>query len=723
MKYCTRMQQPYNTSGAICLLVFVAQTSALQHQILSHCGSRGGIPSIKSKFLRSTAQNSPMNDSHAVTLSTPNVADLPVPEAAADREPRAYSRISPPIPEYRIPPFMARHWGGFKTSPEVGAAPIAATAAPYVLSHSKTNMRHQHSSESYATFADPKAPFEISETPAMPIIRTSPDMPETSLVSAGLVLDQNRGEADGSTKRVPLPLSQDQSVSSLGPSTAGAVEIANEGKKSAAAAAAAVAVTAAEAGVLAATTRAEEASARMLKLLDELKAAQELAVNAASVSEDKNAESSTKFVAANQIEDDPESLPNASSIVTEARVWAEKEVAAAHAEAQLQMNWAYESMEAQIVANSRAAKAEEKAVSMQSALADQISASEKAAEMYASTITTLRENMLKTDDSLAVAWRKEATLNNSIAELSNERDNLNAQVEQLRHDLSNSRNELEAQVFELRREVKMAKASTLAATTKLHELQRQNEVLQSNIESLQAELLGDAAGRADAEDAAAKAAADALEAEAQAEKEAAKSKAMAVQLNDAVAQVNALKKELALERKKAAGSKTYSSGEDRTLKLEKDIKELKSELVYKDATNKEALRWFHKAADEGDAQAQLNLGFVYMNGHGVAQSDKEAARWWLKSAEQGNSMAQNNVGLMFSSGRGVPKDISEAVKWYRMGSAKGLGEAQFNLAKCLHKGDGTDRNIEEAEEWCRKAAEQGNNKARSYLERMIIEAS
>ena len=722
MKYCTRMQQPFYVSGAICLFVFVAQTSALQHQSLFHYGPRSGPIKLKKNSHHSAAHNNPMDDLHAAKPSTPNAIDPSVTGAAPDREPHANMRISPPIPEYRIPPFMARHWGGFQTSPVVGAAPIAATAAPYVLSHSKTNVRRQYSSEPYANPVNPTTPISDEDKSAMPVVRSSLDLHEYAPLSAELAFEANPDES-GSSTNVPMPMSGAQSASTQGISAAITAETMREGEKAAAASAAAIAVAAAEAGVMAATTRAEEASARMLKLLDELKAAQESAINAASVPGEKSAESPAEFVAADHVENEPESLSNVSSIVTEARVWAEKEVAAAHAEAQIQMNWAYESMEAQIVANANAAKAEEKAASLQSALADQISASEKAAEMYSSTVVALREDVRKTDASLVVARRIEAKLNESIAELSSERNELKAQVMQLRNDLSDSRDALETEVFKLRREIKTARASTLAATTKLSALQKQNEMLKSKINSLKAELIEDSAGRAEAEDAAAKAAADALEAEARAEKEAAKSKTMAIQLKDAVAQVAALKEELALERKKSTRSLTDSSGEIKSLKLEKDIKELNSKLRNKDATNKEALRWFHKAAEEGDAQAQLNLGFVYMNAHGVMQSDKEALRWWSKAAEQGNAMAQNNVGLMFSSGRGVSQNLSEALKWYRMGAAKGFGEAQLNLAKCLHEGNGTDRNMEEAEKWCRLAVKQGNIKAQKYLEGILKKAS
>ena len=57
-----------------------------------------------------------------------------------------------------------------------------------------------------------------------------------------------------------------------------------------------------------------------------------------------------------------------------------------------------------------------------------------------------------------------------------------------------------------------------------------------------------------------------------------------------------------------------------------------------------------KAADQGDSEAQLNLGFMYTLGHGVPKNYAAAASWYRKAAEQGHASAQFNLGLMYSSG-------------------------------------------------------------------------
>ena len=60
----------------------------------------------------------------------------------------------------------------------------------------------------------------------------------------------------------------------------------------------------------------------------------------------------------------------------------------------------------------------------------------------------------------------------------------------------------------------------------------------------------------------------------------------------------------------------------------------------------EAVQWFTKAANQGEATAQLNLGFMYAKGQGVKRNDSEAYKWWLISAAQGQPEAKRNCGIL-----------------------------------------------------------------------------
>ncbi len=81
------------------------------------------------------------------------------------------------------------------------------------------------------------------------------------------------------------------------------------------------------------------------------------------------------------------------------------------------------------------------------------------------------------------------------------------------------------------------------------------------------------------------------------------------------------------------------------------------------------MKWFHKAADQGNAGAQNNLGLMYANGQGVPQDYAEAVRWYRKAAEQGYASAQTNLGVMYSKGQGVPQDYAQAHKWYNLAAS------------------------------------------------------
>jgi hypothetical protein len=60
---------------------------------------------------------------------------------------------------------------------------------------------------------------------------------------------------------------------------------------------------------------------------------------------------------------------------------------------------------------------------------------------------------------------------------------------------------------------------------------------------------------------------------------------------------------------------------------------------------KEAFPLMQDAAEDGYAQAQGQLGFMYLNGLGVEKDLKKAEYWTQKAADQGISQAQNNLKL------------------------------------------------------------------------------
>ena len=85
------------------------------------------------------------------------------------------------------------------------------------------------------------------------------------------------------------------------------------------------------------------------------------------------------------------------------------------------------------------------------------------------------------------------------------------------------------------------------------------------------------------------------------------------------------------------------------------------------------------------------VGVGYLLGIGVKQDQTEAVKWFRKAAELGNDEAQYSLGMCYNLGQGVPKDNIEAIQWLKKAAEQGhdkaqkilekLGEALLNLSK------------------------------------------
>jgi TPR repeat protein len=82
-------------------------------------------------------------------------------------------------------------------------------------------------------------------------------------------------------------------------------------------------------------------------------------------------------------------------------------------------------------------------------------------------------------------------------------------------------------------------------------------------------------------------------------------------------------------------------------------------------------------AEQGNAEAQFNLGSLYYQGWGVLQDHKEAVKWLRKAAEQGHVFSQTTLGTVYAEGVPgvVEKDYPQALMWFIFAAAKGDMEA------------------------------------------------
>ncbi|MCH7692462.1 MAG: sel1 repeat family protein [Proteobacteria bacterium] len=117
-----------------------------------------------------------------------------------------------------------------------------------------------------------------------------------------------------------------------------------------------------------------------------------------------------------------------------------------------------------------------------------------------------------------------------------------------------------------------------------------------------------------------------------------------------------------------------------------------------------ALRELRPLAEQGNANAQFFLGFMYDKGQGVPQDYAEAVKWYRKAAEQGHADAQFFLGYMYAQGDVVPQNYAKAVKWYRKAAEQDDAEAEYNLGFMYGNGQGVPQDYVQAHMWYNLAA-------------------
>ncbi|CAB5297795.1 unnamed protein product [Rhizophagus irregularis] len=75
-----------------------------------------------------------------------------------------------------------------------------------------------------------------------------------------------------------------------------------------------------------------------------------------------------------------------------------------------------------------------------------------------------------------------------------------------------------------------------------------------------------------------------------------------------------------------------------------------------------AFHWYQKAAENGDKEAQFNLGVFYEEGIGIEKDEVKASYWYQKAAQQGCSNAQYRLGFLYKIGKGVKEVLKNPFK-------------------------------------------------------------
>ena len=137
--------------------------------------------------------------------------------------------------------------------------------------------------------------------------------------------------------------------------------------------------------------------------------------------------------------------------------------------------------------------------------------------------------------------------------------------------------------------------------------------------------------------------------------------------------------------------------------------------AYKKGDYTIAFEGFKKLAEQGNAAAQYNVGWMSTQGIGTAQDFSEAVKWYTLSAKQGYSEAQYHLAMKHYNGKGVIQDYKKALKWFLLAAEQGNVLSQYNSGFMFYEGKGTIQDHKEALKWYTLAAEQGYASAQTYL--------
>lgn len=126
-----------------------------------------------------------------------------------------------------------------------------------------------------------------------------------------------------------------------------------------------------------------------------------------------------------------------------------------------------------------------------------------------------------------------------------------------------------------------------------------------------------------------------------------------------------------------------------------------------------------RAAEQGDPEAQFQLGGLYERGNGVPEDVAEAAAWYRRAADQGYANAQFRLGFAYSNGEGVPLDDAESIAWFRRAAEQGHDAAQWMLGTMYAWGGrGAPRDEVAAYMWLHLAVSQNDGHDRSPLDQL-----
>ena len=131
-------------------------------------------------------------------------------------------------------------------------------------------------------------------------------------------------------------------------------------------------------------------------------------------------------------------------------------------------------------------------------------------------------------------------------------------------------------------------------------------------------------------------------------------------------------------------------------------------------SNSEARKWFDLAAKSESPAVRYKIGRLYETGVLYQQDINKAVFHYEFAAERGEIYALNNLAILYLKGTGVTKDVEKGINYLTLSANKGNVEAQVNLG-LYYLTSQEERNIENALKWFSEAAKDHNPIALYYL--------
>lgn len=124
-----------------------------------------------------------------------------------------------------------------------------------------------------------------------------------------------------------------------------------------------------------------------------------------------------------------------------------------------------------------------------------------------------------------------------------------------------------------------------------------------------------------------------------------------------------------------------------------------------------------KRGEQGDLEAQKELGYIYATGAGrVRKNLAEAMTWYEKAAKRGDVESQNALGtLCAKGGEGIMQNYRQAAAWYEKAAEKGLTQAQVNYGTLFEFGQGVIKSYITAYMWYTLAFDHADSETKELL--------